>query len=99
MIRAMIFDLDGTLVQTERLKALSYSRAAVALRPDLTEDQVFDAFRDFVGLSREEVATGLLRRFDLSAAAEARKEAMGGVGVAGVHSDPPRFVPGSAAGR
>ena len=34
MIRAMIFDLDGTLVQTERLKALSYARAAVELCPD-----------------------------------------------------------------
>jgi beta-phosphoglucomutase-like phosphatase (HAD superfamily) len=27
MIRAMIFDLDGTLVQTERLKALSYAHS------------------------------------------------------------------------
>ena len=26
MIQAMIFDLDGTLVQTEKLKALSYAR-------------------------------------------------------------------------
>jgi len=29
----MIFDLDGTLVQTEKLKALSYARAAVELCP------------------------------------------------------------------
>lgn len=28
IIRAMIFDLDGTLVQTEKLKALSYAKAA-----------------------------------------------------------------------
>lgn len=33
MIQVMIFDLDGTLVQTERLKALSYARAAVELCP------------------------------------------------------------------
>jgi beta-phosphoglucomutase-like phosphatase (HAD superfamily) len=33
MIKAMIFDLDGTLVQTEKLKALSYAKAAVALCP------------------------------------------------------------------
>lgn len=31
MVKAMIFDLDGTLVQTEKLKALSYARAAVQL--------------------------------------------------------------------
>ena len=31
MIRAMIFDLDGTLVQTERLKALSYASAMTEL--------------------------------------------------------------------
>jgi beta-phosphoglucomutase-like phosphatase (HAD superfamily) len=32
-IRAMIFDLDGTLVKTEELKALSYAKAAVELCP------------------------------------------------------------------
>ena len=45
MIRAMIFDLDGTLVQTERLKALSYARAAVELCPHtLGEGEVVEAF-------------------------------------------------------
>lgn len=28
MTKAAIFDLDGTLVQTEKLKAISYERAA-----------------------------------------------------------------------
>ena len=37
MIRAFVFDLDGTLVETEKLKALSYARAATALR--LTGDK------------------------------------------------------------
>jgi beta-phosphoglucomutase len=32
---AFVFDLDGTLVETEELKALSYARAAAELRPDL----------------------------------------------------------------
>ena len=73
----MIFDLDGTLVQTERLKALSYASAARELRPELTEAQVIDAFREFVGLSRQEVAVGLLARFDLTEAAEARKATLG----------------------
>jgi len=31
MIRPMIFDLDGTLVKTERLKALSYARSGLPL--------------------------------------------------------------------
>jgi len=39
MIRAMIFDLDGTLVQTERLKALPYARATVELCPSLSAKQ------------------------------------------------------------
>ena len=33
VIQAVIFDLDGTLVETEELKALSYARAARELRP------------------------------------------------------------------
>ena len=32
MIRAIAFDLDGTLVQTEKLKALSYAMAVQSLR-------------------------------------------------------------------
>ena len=73
MIRAVLFDLDGTLVETERLKALSYARAAVELRPKaVTEAQVVAAFKDVVGRSREEVATVLLDRFGLEEAARAR---------------------------
>ena len=55
MIRAFVFDLDGTLVETEELKALSYARAATELRPALREDEVVEAFKDLVGLSRQEV--------------------------------------------
>ncbi len=72
MIKAIIFDLDGTLVQTEVLKAESYARAAVELDSNLTEAEVIDAFKDFVGLSRKEVAEGLLKRFGLESAAGAR---------------------------
>ena len=78
MIRAMIFDLDGTLVQTERLKAISYARAAAELRPDaVSEAAVMDAFRDVVGLSRNEVATTLVERFGLAEAAAARMAEFG----------------------
>ena len=72
MIKAFIFDLDGTLVQTEVLKAESYAKAAVELKPELTEAQVVQGFKDFVGLSRKEVAEGLLKRFALKDAASKR---------------------------
>jgi beta-phosphoglucomutase-like phosphatase (HAD superfamily) len=72
VIKALIFDLDGTLVQTEVLKAESYARAAVELDRSLTEDEVIDAFKDYVGLTRKEVAMGLLKRFNLEDAARAR---------------------------
>ena len=78
MINAMIFDLDGTLVQTERLKAISYAKAAIELRPDaVTENAVMIAFRDVVGLSRNEVATALAERFGLAEAAAARMAEFG----------------------
>ena len=74
MIRAMIFDLDGTLVETEELKALSYARAASELRPGLDEAEVIEGFKDLVGRSREEVATGLVGRFGLEEAARGRAD-------------------------
>lgn len=78
MIRAMIFDLDGTLVQTERLKALSYARAVVELCPyTVQENSVIEAFKDVVGLSRREVALALIKRFDLETRAVARMSEFG----------------------
>jgi HAD superfamily hydrolase (TIGR01509 family) len=72
-IRAMIFDLDGTLVQTEKLKAVSYARAVIDLCPrELTEEQIIEAFKDVVGLPRREVATSLVDRFDLAEKATER---------------------------
>lgn len=69
MIKAMIFDLDGTLVQTEELKALSYARAAKCLLPTVQEDAVLAEFVHVVGLSRQEVAQHLLEHFNLTDAA------------------------------
>lgn len=77
MIRAVIFDLDGTLVETEELKALSYARAAVELRPELNVVEIIEAFKEVVGLSRQEVAMALLQRFGLEAAAHARMAEFG----------------------
>jgi beta-phosphoglucomutase len=78
MIQAMIFDLDGTLVQTERLKARSYAKAVQELCEDAFEEaDVLDAFKDFVGLSRREVAMGLVQRFTLEEAAQRRMAEFG----------------------
>ena len=79
MIQAMIFDLDGTLVQTEKLKALSYARAAIELCPqEVSESQVVDAFKKVVGLARHEVAQFLVKEFNLGEKAAQR---MGEFGV------------------
>lgn len=78
MIEAIVFDLDGTLVQTERLKAISYARAAVDLCPrELEQAQVVEAFKAVVGLSRREVAQELVRRFDLEGKARALVDEFG----------------------
>ncbi|MFQ5798294.1 MAG: HAD family hydrolase [Candidatus Binatia bacterium] len=78
VIRAILFDLDGTLVQTETLKAISYARAAVELRPkDVNEGVVVESFKEVVGLSRHEVALALMERFGLEDAARRRMEELG----------------------
>ena len=54
MIQAIIFDLDGTLVQSEKLKAQSYAIATQVLlglqEPDV---RAVEAYREVVGSSRE----------------------------------------------
>ena len=77
-IRMTVFDLDGTLVQTERLKAVSYARAAMELCPyTISEEEVLEAYKDVVGLPRREVASALVERFDLEEKAGARMEDLG----------------------
>ena len=54
MIRAIIFDLDGTLVQSEKLKALSYAIAVQRVRGLAEpEPQAIEAYRQIVGASRD----------------------------------------------
>lgn len=78
MIEAMIFDLDGTLVQTEKLKAISYARAVADICPSVVaEDEIVTAFKDVVGLSRREVALSLIDRFGLEPALKARLDDFG----------------------
>ena len=69
MLDLLAFDLDGTLADTETLKAESYAWAAHQLRPDVEPDAVYAAYTDCIGLSRQEIATSLLHRFDLEDAA------------------------------
>ena len=69
----MLFDLDGTLVKTEQLKAISYAKAVTELCPDPPpEEEVLEAFTEVVGLSRREIAQFLVDRFGMHAAAEGR---------------------------
>ncbi|WP_425235673.1 HAD family hydrolase [Ulvibacterium sp.] len=64
MIKALIFDLDGTLIQTEVLKATSYAQAIQHLTQNtIQEKQVLDIFGKYVGLSREKVVEGLYEEF------------------------------------
>jgi beta-phosphoglucomutase len=77
-IQAMIFDLDGTLVKTEYLKACSYARAIEELRPaDFDEEEVIEAFKDLVGMARREVSIALLERYRLENPARARMAEFG----------------------
>jgi HAD superfamily hydrolase (TIGR01509 family) len=79
MIQAWIFDLDGTLVKTERLKAISYARAAIELCPhEIGEAEVIETFKDVVGRPRREVAQSLVRKFHLE---EKASEVMDDYGV------------------
>jgi len=72
MIRAVIFDLDGTLVKTERLKGLSYAHAVQQLSPEPTpEEAVLRVFSEVVGRSREHVASTMVERFHLEDSAQA----------------------------
>lgn len=64
MIKAVIFDLDGTLIQTEVLKARSYARAIHQLTAGaVVEEKVLKGFNRYVGLSRMEVVEGLFYEF------------------------------------
>ena len=64
MIKAFIFDLDGTLIQTEVLKATSYAKALVQLSAGkVNEEEVLGFFDRLVGLSRQEVVLGLVDQF------------------------------------
>ena len=78
MIQCILFDLDGTLVQTEILKAESYALATLDLCPDsITKDEIIQAYREVLGGSRDQVAQSLVNRFDLNRQLQARMAEFG----------------------
>lgn len=66
MIRAFIFDLDGTLVQTEKLKALSYATAVQRIRglPE-PDSRAIEAYREIVGAARETASRHIIDKLGL----------------------------------
>lgn len=66
MIRAMIFDLDGVLVQSERLKALSYAIAVQRLRGLSEPDsRAIEAYREIVGAARDVASRHIMEKLGL----------------------------------
>ena len=66
MIRAIMFDLDGTLVQSEKLKAQSYAIAAQRIlglpEPD---PRAVEAYRERVGAARDVASRHIMDRLRL----------------------------------
>ena len=66
MIKAMLFDMDGVLVQNEKLKALSVAMAVQRLRELPEPDPAgIEAYRDMVGASREVVSRHIVDKLGL----------------------------------
>ncbi len=68
MIKAIMFDLDGTLVQSEKLKAQSYAIATQRIRglPE-PDSRVIEAYREIVGAAREVASRHIMDRLGLDA--------------------------------
>ncbi len=66
MIQAIMFDLDGTLVETEKLKALSYAIAAQRIQglPE-PDSRAIEAYREIVGASREAASRHIMKSLGL----------------------------------
>ena len=66
MIRAAIFDLDGTLVQTEVLKSRAYAAVVRRLRKDDTTDaDVLVLYKQKIGEHRDDMSRFLMEQFGL----------------------------------
>ncbi len=66
MISAIMFDLDGTLIQSEKLKSLSYAIAVQRLRGLSEPDQrAVEAYREIVGAARDAASQHITESLDL----------------------------------
>ena len=66
MIRAFMFDLDGVMLQSEKLKAQAYAMAVQRLRGLSEPDpRAIEAYRTIVGASREVAAQFVIDELDL----------------------------------
>ena len=78
MIKAMIFDLDGTLVQTEPLKNLAYLHAARELSSNTVDEaELLEACIELIGVSAPATAMALMQRSGLEEAARTRMAEFG----------------------
>lgn len=66
MIRAFLLDLDATLVQTEKMKALCFAVAVQRLLGISQPDQrVIKVYRDIVGASRDVASRHIMVKLGL----------------------------------
>ena len=66
MISAIMFDLDGTLIQSEKLKALSYAIAVQHLRGLSEPDpRAIEAYREIVGAARDSASRHIMESLGL----------------------------------
>ena len=66
MIRAFLFDLDGTLVQTEKMKAQAYAIAVQHLKGlDQPDQRAIKAYQEIVGATQEAASRHIVEKLDL----------------------------------
>ena len=69
VIRAAFFDLDGTLLQSEKLKAQAYAQAPQqVLGLDNPDQRAVEAYREIVGSSREVASRHVMEQLDMEEA-------------------------------